>query len=94
MAVDDAAVISVSDAGCGIPDGLRTRVFDPFFTTKAAGRGTGQGLAISRKIIDRHAGSLSVTSQPGHGSMFTIKIPIDGRQETPATLDARGVTRG
>ena len=82
-AIDDTAIISITDTGCGIPDELRTRVFDPFFTTKEAGRGTGQGLAISRKIIDRHAGSLTVESDPDHGSTFTITIPISGRQETP-----------
>ena len=82
-AVDDTAIITLADTGCGIPDELRTRVFDPFFTTKAAGRGTGQGLAISRKIIDSHAGSLTVESDPDHGSTFTITIPISGRQETP-----------
>jgi signal transduction histidine kinase len=48
------AVIVVSDNGCGIPDALKGRVFEPFLTTKAIGKGTGQGLAISRTIMEKH----------------------------------------
>ena len=84
QALDGSALISVSDSGCGIPDQLRTRVFDPFFTTKEVGRGTGQGLSIARAIIERHTGSLTLASEVGKGTTFTIKIPIDGRAEAPA----------
>ncbi len=81
-AIDGIAIISVTDTGCGIPDELCTRVFDPFFTTKEVGRGTGQGLSLARSIIERHAGSLTLASKVGHGTTFTIKIPITGRGET------------
>ena len=83
-ALDGSALISVTDSGCGIPEQLRTRVFDPFFTTKDVGRGTGQGLSIARAIIARHAGSLTLASEVGRGTTFTIKIPIEGRSDAPA----------
>ena len=73
----DFAVITVSDTGCGIPPGVRQRIFDPFFTTKDVGRGSGQGLAISRTIIhDKHDGELNFESTVGEGTTFIVKIPI------------------
>ena len=70
-------VITVSDTGCGIPPAARERIFDPFFTTKAVGRGSGQGLAISRTIIhDKHGGEMSFESTVGKGTTFIVKIPI------------------
>ncbi len=72
-------VISVADTGSGIPAGVRERIFDPFFTTKKVGRGSGQGLAISRTIVhEKHGGELSFDSEVGKGSTFTIKLPING----------------
>jgi len=72
----DAVVIVIADTGVGIEPGLRERIFDPFFTTKAVGRGTGQGLAISRSIVvDKHGGSLTVDSEVGRGTAFTIRLP-------------------
>jgi two-component system NtrC family sensor kinase len=75
----DYAVITVTDTGCGIPPGVRQRIFDPFFTTKEVGRGSGQGLAISRNIIhDKHDGELNFESTVGQGTTFIVKIPISG----------------
>jgi PAS domain S-box-containing protein len=76
---DDSSIfLSVSDTGRGIPEGLKERIFDPFFTTKEVGRGSGQGLAISRTIIhDRHNGELSFESTVGKGTTFTIRLPYD-----------------
>ena len=72
-------LVEVSDDGCGIDDAIRHRVFDPFFTTKPVGRGTGQGLAISRSlIVDQHAGSLWCESCDGGGSRFVIVLPVAG----------------
>jgi PAS domain S-box-containing protein len=74
-------VLEITDTGCGIPDEIRERIFDPFFTTKEVGRGTGQGLAISRSIVvDKHAGSLAVTSVVGEGSRFVVRLPVLGRE--------------
>ncbi|MDP3481448.1 MAG: ATP-binding protein [Desulfoprunum sp.] len=74
---DKVITISVSDTGGGIPEGVRQRVFDPFFTTKDVGRGSGQGLAISRTIIhDKHQGELTFESIIGKGTTFFVKLPL------------------
>ncbi len=79
-AEDDQAVICVSDNGCGVPEENLTKLYDPFFTTKEVGRGTGQGLAISHSIVvDKHGGDISVRSQVGVGTEFTVRLPIAGR---------------
>jgi signal transduction histidine kinase len=73
------AAISISDNGCGIPPAIVEKIYDPFFTTKEIGRGSGQGLAIARAVIvDKHHGRLDVTSKVGHGTTFTIRLPIEG----------------
>lgn len=75
--VEDATVvIAVSDTGTGIPESIRDRIFDPFFTTKEVGRGTGQGLAIARSVVDRHKGTLTFETQMGKGTCFFIRLPI------------------
>lgn len=85
-------LISVSDNGAGIPEGIQNRVFDPFFTTKEVGRGTGQGLAISHNIIvNKHAGRLSFTTEPGRGTTFQIKLPVTGARaigDTTANINS------
>jgi signal transduction histidine kinase len=59
------------------------KIFDPFFTTKEIGKGTGQGLAIAHTVvIEKHAGKIDVASQVGHGTTFTITLPVHG---APAT---------
>lgn len=74
---DDEAQISIVDNGNGIPDDKIERIFDLFFTTKAPGVGTGQGLAISRSIIEeKHGGKLSVESEVGVGTTFKICLPL------------------
>jgi PAS domain S-box-containing protein len=69
--------ICLEDNGCGIaPDNL-DKIFDPFFTTKEVGKGTGQGLAISRSIVvERHGGAFDVHSVVGTGTRFTIRLPV------------------
>jgi len=69
--------VSISDDGTGIPEAARDSVFLPFFTTKEVGRGTGQGLAISRSVVmEKHGGSLSFETETGKGTIFTIRLPI------------------
>jgi len=68
--------ISVQDSGCGIEEHLLTRIFEPFFSTKDVGKGIGLGLAICHGIIEAMGGSISVRSTPGHGSTFTITVPM------------------
>ncbi|NJP04256.1 MAG: HAMP domain-containing protein [Chloroflexaceae bacterium] len=68
-------LVHITDNGPGIPPEIRERIFEPFFTTKPAGEGSGMGLGIVRKIIERHSGALSVESQPGQ-TTFTVQLPI------------------
>jgi PAS domain S-box-containing protein len=74
---DPMALITIADTGAGIPENIRDRIFDPFFTTKEVGRGTGQGLAIARSVVDRHKGSLTFESEVGKGTTFRISLPIN-----------------
>ncbi|MFT5955022.1 MAG: signal transduction histidine kinase, partial [Cyclobacteriaceae bacterium] len=76
--VADNIEISVSDNGTGIPKDIREKIFQPFFTTKSAGEGTGLGLSMSYDIVTKgHNGSLSVSSEEGSGTQFTISLPIN-----------------
>ena len=73
----DFAEIRIGDTGTGIPEDIRSRVFDPFFTTKEVGKGTGQGLAISRSVIvDKHGGTIDVESEVGKGTVFIVRLPL------------------
>ncbi len=75
--MEDYIQIQVSDNGSGIENKDLIKLFDPFFTTKEVGKGTGLGLSISHRIIEKHGGVLSVASQVGHGTVFTIMLPIE-----------------
>ncbi|MDY0362632.1 MAG: HDOD domain-containing protein [Desulforegulaceae bacterium] len=70
-------LIKVSDTGKGIPQNIIKKIFDPFFTTKKIEKGTGQGLAISKTIAEKHKGSLSVLSNPESMTVFTLSLPIN-----------------
>jgi len=72
---DESLLIKFIDNGKGIPPEIVPKIFQPFFTTKAAGEGSGLGLDIVRKIIDKHQGSINVESVPGE-TVFTISLPI------------------
>ncbi len=74
---DNWVEIRISDSGTGMPDNIKERIFDPFFTTKEIGKGTGQGLSISRSlVVDRHKGKLEVQTSEDEGSVFIIKLPL------------------
>ncbi|NRB39072.1 MAG: GHKL domain-containing protein [Pseudomonadales bacterium] len=68
--------IEIRDNGHGIPSDKIDCIFDPFFTTKPVGEGTGLGLFVSHGIVQKHGGELSVKSQPGKGSCFTLSLPL------------------
>lgn len=73
----DWAEVCLSDTGPGIPEDIRPKIFDPFFTTKAVGKGTGQGLAISRAIVEeKHGGTLTFETETGAGTTFSIRLPL------------------
>jgi PAS domain S-box-containing protein len=69
------AVVAIGDTGCGIEPAIRERIFDAFFTTKAAGEGSGLGLDIVRKIIEKHGGRIDLDSTVGVGSTFRVYLP-------------------
>ena len=70
-------LISITDTGGGIPEGIRVRIFDPFFTTKEVGRGTGQGLSIARNVIVKgHGGQLDFDTEMGKGTTFHVRLPL------------------
>ncbi len=81
---EDQVVLAISDTGTGIPESIRHKIFDPFFTTKELGRGTGQGLAIAGNIMAKHHGSISFETEPGKGTTFVLRMPIEVPSPAPA----------
>ena len=73
--------VDFADTGHGISRENLGRIFDPFFTTKAVLHGTGLGLAISYGIVKEHGGTITVESEEGRGTMFTIRLPVHGDAE-------------
>jgi signal transduction histidine kinase len=71
----DSVCVEIEDNGSGIPEDIQSRVFEPFFTTKGIGEGTGMGLDIVKRVINRHNGTISVESEPGR-TCFRSCFPI------------------
>lgn len=74
---DGRITIQFADTGTGMAEETREKIFEPFFTTKETGRGTGLGLAICRDVVEKHDGEISVASELGVGTTFTIEVPIE-----------------
>ena len=68
--------VTVADTGQGIPEANLNRIFEPFFTTKEVGKGTGLGLSITYDIVKKHNGEITVRSETGKGTVFTVRIPV------------------
>ena len=85
----DSILVRVADNGPGIPEAIRGRVFDPFFTTKPAGKGTGLGLDIARRIVHLHRGDIDFTSEPGR-TVFRVRLPANHPQGPTRGDDASG----
>jgi two-component system, NtrC family, sensor kinase len=79
----NVVTLSVADTGGGIPEAIRERIFDPFFTTKEVGKGTGQGLTLAHTIVvKKHGGHLSFETEVGRGTVFFVRLPVDGKPLT------------
>jgi len=76
----DFVTVAFGDSGCGIASEIWERIFDPFFTTKPAGEGSGLGLDIVKKIIERHWGKITVESRPGE-TTFKVFLPKESVAE-------------
>jgi signal transduction histidine kinase len=72
----ERVLVSVVDDGPGVPDNIKHRIFDPFFTTKGVGEGTGLGLDIVRRLLQRHEGDISLESVPGR-TEFQVRLPAE-----------------
>ncbi|HEX6718870.1 MAG TPA: PAS domain S-box protein [Pyrinomonadaceae bacterium] len=80
-------LLHFSDNGMGMPEDVRQKIFEPFFSTKGA-HGTGLGLSVSYSIIERHSGSISVVTETGSGTNFTIDLPAVAADGSPLELSA------
>ncbi len=73
----ECVLVKIRDTGCGMSEEVQHRIFEPFFTTKEVGKGTGLGLSISYDIIKKHGGEITVESEPGRGTTFTVRLPLE-----------------
>ncbi len=80
--------LDVEDTGPGISAEIRDRIFEPFFTTKPVGQGTGLGLSLCHGIVESHGGTLSLVSEPGHGAIFRVELPVVAPPTTPGKRSA------
>jgi signal transduction histidine kinase len=72
---DGELEIAIADTGAGIPEDVRQQIFEPFFTTKPEGHGTGLGLPTVLLVVERHTGTLNLSSEAGAGTTFTVRLP-------------------
>ncbi len=85
-------LFQVTDTGTGIAPGIIDRIFDPFFTTKPADKGSGLGLSSVMGLTEAHGGFVDVTSEPGHGSIFSVYVPASDGEPGDAVAPARAAS--
>ena len=89
MPQGDGIILTFTDTGCGIPPEIRDKIFEPFFTTKPPGKGTGLGLSIVYGVIQRHGGTITADSPREGGTTFTIRLPLEARDQRAAWSSKR-----
>lgn len=77
---DGGVEFAVRDNGPGIPKELHLQIFEPFFSTKDDPHRTGLGLAVAKGIVERHGGTITLNSEPGHGAEFLISLPLEPQE--------------
>ncbi|MCL6594576.1 MAG: ATP-binding protein, partial [Alicyclobacillus sp.] len=75
-------LLKVRDTGCGMTPEQQARLFQPFYTTKA--HGTGLGLVVTKQLVERHGGSLHISSEAGHGTVVKIAFPLHQQKDVNA----------
>jgi signal transduction histidine kinase len=80
----DRVVFAIADTGTGIPPEAQDHVFDQFFTTRELGKGTGQGLSMAWRVVERHGGMLNFDTVPGEGTTFFLRLPAHQRRAVAA----------
>jgi PAS domain S-box-containing protein len=88
------AIVKISDTGAGMDVRTKSRIFEPFFTTKEKGKGTGMGLAMAYGVIKNHGGFITVESEPGKGSSFSVYLPATEKQPETETADVKEIPTG
>src|SRR5271157_1744501 len=86
--------LTVTDTGQGMNEEVQKKLFEPFFTTKEKGQGTGMGLAVAYGIVKAHRGAITVASEPGRGSTFTVYLPRYASDEKAEQKSSSLVTGG
>jgi signal transduction histidine kinase len=84
--VDSLAILSISDTGKGMSDEVKRLAFEPFFTTRAGEGGSGLGLALAQEIVQRYGGTISLESQEGVGTTFTLSFPAITAEPSGASV--------
>jgi signal transduction histidine kinase len=97
LSVNPGPILAVEDRGPGVPIELRTRIFEPFArgraTDRASGTGLGLGLAICKRIVDGHGGTIGVEDRPGGGARFIVCLPASRNADRLTPLDGSAALR-